>query len=179
VVFKCKSEKAKDALIDFYSFVESIEGVKDLHFLIGDRTDNEVVFSFRVLLEHKDKKIIDSKIAFKVNALVAENNFAVDPNPENPLCKYGAWPWKDMLNERGSEKFTAFCCFLSRMSKIVVDMAKKDYFSSSERVEIAHVMSWMLGCTEYGLLSTKEMQIGYYDRISDNNHILLRDMFEK
>jgi hypothetical protein len=65
------------------------------------------------------------------------------------------------------------------MSKIVVDMAKKDYFSSSERVEIAHVMSWMLGCTEYGLLSTKEMQIGYYDRISDNNHILLRDMFEK
>ena len=28
-------------------------------------------------------------------------------------------------------------------------------------------MAWMLGCTESGVLSTKEMEIGYYDRIED------------
>jgi hypothetical protein len=58
-------------------------------------------------------------------------------------------------------------------------MAEKKYFDTSERVELAHVMSWMLGCTEYGLLSKKRMEIGYYDRIADRPHVYLRESFNK
>ena len=48
-VFKCKPDKLEDLLIDFYSFVKDLQGVKNLHFLIRDRVENEIVFSFRVL----------------------------------------------------------------------------------------------------------------------------------
>jgi len=60
-----------------------------------------------------------------------------------------------------------FCDFLGQLSGIVIGMAKKGYFSSAERVEMAHVMSWMLGCTEYSILTTIHMEMGYYDRIKD------------
>ncbi len=35
---------------------------------------------------------------------------------------------------------------------------------------MAHVVSWMLGCTEYGLWSKKHVEIGYYDRIKDKSY---------
>jgi hypothetical protein len=38
-------------------------------------------------------------------------------------------------------------------------MIEKDYCTSNERVELAHVISWMLGCAEYGVLSTKAMKL--------------------
>jgi len=177
IVFKCKSERAKDVLINLYGFVEGLEGVKDLHFLIRDRVDDEVVFSFRILGEQKEKEIINSKVSFKLRSLMPEEDFVIDPDPGHSLYKYVAWPWREAINERGSEKFTAFCSFLSQLSKIVVNMAKEDYFDSEERVEIAHVMSWMLGCTEYGRLSTKEVQVGYYDRIRDKYHTYLEQQF--
>jgi hypothetical protein len=41
---------------------------------------------------------------------------------------------------------------------------------ASERIEIARLMPCMLGCTEYGSLSAKQMEIGYYDRIEDTYH---------
>ena len=55
-VVKCKSEEAKNTLVDLFSFLESLEGVEDLHLLIRDRIDDEVVFSFRVLTKSKNEE---------------------------------------------------------------------------------------------------------------------------
>jgi len=49
----------------------------------------------------------------------------------------------------------------------------------NERVELAHFMSWMVGCTEYGLLSTMGMEVGYYDRLNDEYCSYLRQNFPK
>ena len=177
-VFKCKSDIVENILVDLYHFVKDLEGVKDLHFIIRDRLDDEVVFSFRVFIDSKYKKAIESKIAYKLNNLISEDKFSINPTDDDPFAKYVAWSPTERA-KHDSEKFDLFCNFLSRLSKIVVDMAENKYFDSPERVEIAHVMSWMLGCTEYGLLSTKHMEIGYYDRISDKNHIYLTEAFAK
>jgi hypothetical protein len=57
-------------------------------------------------------------------------------------------------------------------------MAEKDYFHSKERVEMAHIVTWMLGCTEYGILSVGSWEIGYHDRIDDKNHAYLKHIFK-
>ena len=79
----------------------------------------------------------------------------------------------------GQSKFNLFIDFLKNMSAIVVQLIENDYFVSNERVELAHVMSWMLGCTEYGLLSASGMEIGYYDRLDDKYCRYLRQEFPK
>jgi hypothetical protein len=79
----------------------------------------------------------------------------------------------------GQAKFNQFIDFLKNMSAIVVQLIENDYFASSQRVELAHVMSWMLGCTEYGLLSTSGMEVGYYDRLDDKYCSYLRQDFPK
>jgi len=178
-VFKCKSNVAETYLVEFYNFLKDLDGVKDLHFIIRDRVDDEVVFSFRVLTDPKYKEVIESKLAYKLRALASENRFAINPSGENPLAKYVAWSSNDRIAKYGVEKFAVFCGFLSQLSKMVIDMAEKKYFDSNERVEIAHVMSWMLGCTKYGLLSKKHMEIGYYDRITDKSHVYLKESFIK
>ena len=178
-VVKCKSEKAKNMLVDLFRFLESLEGVEDLHFLIRDRIDDEVVFSFRVLTKPKMKKVVRSKIAYKLKRLTSEDKFAIDPGAEDPLQKYVAWSSKGGIAKHGPEKFVTFYRLLSQLSRIVVDMAKQGYFDSSERVEMAHVIAWMLGCTEYGKLTTTHMELGYYDRIEDKCHPYLSQSFGK
>jgi hypothetical protein len=178
-VFKCKSDAVENTLVDFYDFVKDLQGVKDLHFIIRDRLDGDVVFSFRVCLDPKYKRVIESKIAYELNNLVSKDSFSINPSDNDPLAKYLAWSSKDRIAKYSPEKFALFCSFLSQLSKIVVDMAKNKYFGSPERVEIAHVMSWMLGCTEYGLLSKTHMEIGYYDRITDRSHAYLKESFIK
>ena len=96
-VVKCNSEKAKNVLVDFFSFLESLEGVEDLHFLIRDRIEDEVVLSFRVLTKPKMKKVVRSKIAYKLKKLVSEDKFAIDPKAEDPLQKYVAWSSKGKI----------------------------------------------------------------------------------
>jgi len=178
-VVRCKSEKARDILVDFFGFLENLEGVKDLHFLIRDRVDDEVVFSFRVLTKPKMKKAVKSKIAYKMKRLTSEDKFAIDPDTENPLQKYVAWSAKGGIAKHGPKKFVTFYRLLSRLSRIVVDMVRSKYFEPAERVEIAHVMSWMLGCTEYGKLTTTHMEVGYYDRIEDKCYPHLKQSFGK
>jgi hypothetical protein len=176
-VFSCKPDLVENTLVDLYHFVKDLEGVKDLHFIIRDRLVNEVVFSFRVFIDPKYKKAVESKINYKLKTFMSEDKFSINPHDNDPLAKYVAWSPKERIAQIGPEKFDLFCNFLSRLSKIVVDMAENKYFDPPERVEIAHVMSWMLGCTEYGLLSTKHMEIGYYDRINDKNHVYLKEAF--
>lgn len=179
VVFKCSPDKIRDVLLEFYGFVKGIEGVRGQHFLIRDRLSNDVVFSFRVSVEPKNKQFIKSKIVYKLGTMLSEDKYAVDPVSSHRLEKYVGWSPEKRIAELGPKKFAQFCDLLSEMSKLVMRMVKKRYFDSNERVEIAHVMSWMLGCTEYGLLSTTHWEIGYHDRIESKNHPYLQEQFPK
>jgi len=166
-VFRCKPADVRRVLVSFYGFVKDLEGVKSLHFVIRDRLKDDVVFSFRVLVDSKDKQIVKSKINYKLGTLMASGRFAVDPDTKDPLEKYVAWSPDERIAKYGPKKFMDFCDLLSKLSRLVLQMARKRYFESNDRVEMAHVMSWMLGCTEYGILSTEHWEVGYYDRIDD------------
>jgi hypothetical protein len=178
-VFKCTPDNVENVLVDFYEFVRDLQGVKDLHFLIRDRVEDEVVFSFRVLVELKDREVVKSKIGYKLGNLMPEGKFAIDPSIDNPLLKYVAWNYKERVNKHGQEKFEVFCSILNQLSRIVVDMVENKNFESAERAEITHLMCWILGCTEYGMLTTGHMEVGYYDRIKDEYHPYLKQGFSK
>lgn len=175
-VFKCAPENVRSVLLEFYGFMTDVAGVKSLHFLIRDRVKNEIVVSFRVLAAEKTREIVRSKMNYKLGILVPDK-FAVNPDAQNPLSKYVAWGIEKRKSKSGLDKFPEFCNLLSKMSGLVIEMLKNDYFGSSERVEIAHVMSWMLGCTEYGKMSPTHWELGYYDRIEDKCCPYLRQNF--
>jgi hypothetical protein len=175
-VFKCSKENIRNVLVDFYGFMKDVEGVKSLHFLIRDRIRSDIVVCFHVLTEQKSKEIIKSKMSFKLGGLVPEK-FAVDPNGRHPLKKYVAWNVEERTSDVGVQKFSEFYDILSKMSGLVIQMLKNDYFKSDERTEIAHIMSWMLGCTEYGLMSPNHWEVGYYDRIEDKRCPYLTQSF--
>jgi hypothetical protein len=175
-VFQCTPENVKSVLLEFYGFMTDVEGVKSPHFLIRDRINNEIVVSFRVLAAEKTREIVRSKMNYKLGILVP-GEFAVDPDPQNPLNKYVAWSTEKRISKSGLDKFPEFCNLLCKMSGLVIEMLKNDYFGSTERVEIAHIMSWMLGCTEYGLMSSTHWELGYYDRIEDKYCQYLKQNF--
>jgi hypothetical protein len=179
VVFKCKPETTSKFLVEFYRFVKDIEGVKSLHFIIRDRVDNEVVFSFRVLVDAEKKLVVKSKMAYKLGSLMPEEKFAIDPNMGSSFERFVGWLPEDWIARFGEKKFSDHCVLLGRLSELVVQMAKRKHFGSSERVELAHAMSWMLGCAEYGLLNTMHWEIGYYDRIENKNYPYLKEEFPK
>jgi hypothetical protein len=156
--------------------MKDVEEVKSLHFLIRDRVENDIVVSFRVLATEKAREIVQSKMNYKLGMLVPDK-FAVNPDSLNDLNKYVAWGNGERISKSGIDKFPEFCDFLSRMSDLVIEMLKNDYFDSAERVEIAHVMSWMLGCTEYGKMSPTHWELGYYDRVEDKYCPYLRQDF--
>jgi len=175
-VFRCKPADVRRVLISLYGFVKNLKGVKSLHFVTRDRLKDDVVFSFRVLVDSKDKQIVKSKINYKLGTLMPGNRFAVDPGTEDPLGKYVAWSPDERIAKYGPKKFLDFCDLLSKLSRLVLQMARKKDFESKDRVEIAHTMSSMLGCTEYGILSKEHWEVGYYDRIDDRYcHYLKRD----
>jgi len=178
-VFKCKPTDITKIVPVFYKFVKDLAGVKSLHFIIRDRIEEKVIFSFRVLIEKETKRIIASKMTYRLGQLLPKGEFAVDPEPQHVLGKYVAWAAEERIAKTGSTKFTEFYSLLEKMSKLVIQMIRSGYFSSDERVELAHVMSWMLGCTEYGKLSTAHMEVGYYDRIEDKYHKYLQQEFLK
>ena len=175
-VFKCSPENIQNVLLDFYGFMKDLEGVKSIHFLIRDRVESEIYVSFRVLANDEMREIVRSKMNYKLGILVPDK-FAVDPDSQNPLNKYVAWGNGERISKSGVDKFPEFCNLLSNMSGLVIEMLKNDYFDSAERVEIAHVMSWMLGCTEYGKMSPTHWELGYYDRVEDKCCPYLRQDF--
>ena len=178
-VFKCCPSDVKKTVVAFYRFVYNLKGIRSLHFLIRDRIEAEVVFSFRLMVDPKFKEIIKSECVSKLGTLLTVDKFAIDPPVASNLEKYVAWAPKKRIKDFGQKKFIQFIDILKTMSAIVVEMVENDYFTSSERVELAHFVSWMLGCTEYGLLSTKEMEIGYYDRLCDKYRSYLRQNFSE
>ena len=176
-VFKCPSDRVKRVLVEVYRFADALKGVRSLHFLIRDRVEDDVVFSFRVMVEPKFKEIIKTKLAYKLGTLLSKDKYAIDPAAGDNLGQYVAWLPEKRIADFGQSKFNQFIDFLKNLSAIIVQLTEDDYFASNERVELAHVMSWMLGCTEYGLLSTSEMEIGYYDRLEDKYCSYLRQNF--
>ena len=65
-VFKCDPDLVKEALVEVYRFVYDLKGVRSLHFLVRDRVEGEVVFSFRVMVEPKFKEIVKTNLAYKL-----------------------------------------------------------------------------------------------------------------
>jgi hypothetical protein len=179
VVFKCSPDSVKKVLIEVYRFTDDLKGVRSLHFLVRDRVDDKVVFSFRLMVEPKFKEIVKSKLAYKLSSLLTKDMYATDPTAENNLAQYVAWFPEKRIADFGQSKFNLFIDLLKNMSALVVQMIENDYFASNERAELAHILSWMLGCTEYGLLSTSGMEVGYYDRLEDKYCSYLRQDFPK
>ncbi|MGA3058988.1 MAG: hypothetical protein ABSD92_01320 [Candidatus Bathyarchaeia archaeon] len=178
-VFKCSPDSVKKVLVEVYRFADDLKGVRSLHFLVRDRVEDEVVFSFRVMVEPKFKEMVKTKLAYKLGTLLSEDKYVIDPATGNSLEQYVAWLPEKKIADFGQSKFNQFIDLLKNMSAIVVQIIENDYFASNERVELAHFMSWMLGCTEYGLLSTSGMEIGYYDRLDDKYCSYLRQDFPK
>jgi hypothetical protein len=169
----------KKVLVEVYRFVDDLKGVRSLHFLVRDRVEDEVVFSFRVMVEPKFKEIVKTKLAAKLGTLLPKDKYAIDPTAENSLEQYVAWLPEKRIADFGQSKFNQFIDLLKNMSTLVVQLIENDYYTSNERAELSHIMSWMLGCTEYGLLSTSGMEVGYYDRLDDKYCSYLRQDFPK
>jgi hypothetical protein len=174
LVFHVASEKVQAILIDMYRFIEHLAGVHSLHFIIRDRVDDNVVVSFRILLDRDAKDHIESTIAQQLRNVISEKAFIINPEPDHPFHQYVAWSWQERMEKDGIKKFTDFYTFLNQFSRIIVEMGEASCFSSPERVEITRLLSGMLGCTEYGQLSTTELRIGYYDRIQNEYYPHLR-----
>ncbi len=166
-VFKCTPDIVKKVLVDIYRFVNDLKGVQSFHFLSRDRVDDEVVFSFRLMIEPKLKEIVKSKLAYKLGTLLPEEKFAIDPALENNLQQYVAWSPKKLIEEMGPLKFKQYIVTRKNMSTNIVQMIENNYFESSDRIEIAYTVSQMLGCTEYGALYPSKFEVGYYDRLDD------------
>ena len=176
LVVNIPSANVQEMLVSMYRFIEHLMGVQSLHFIIRDRIDDVVVVSFRILLEREQQDHIEQMITQQLQNVLDERAFIMNPQTDHPLYKYVAWPWKKRIEKDGMKKFTEFVTFLNQFSRLIIDMGEANYFSSHERVEMAHVVSWLLGCTEYGQLSTTEMRIGYYDRIQNEYYPYLRSM---
>jgi len=178
-VFKCSPDLVKKVLVEFYRFADDLKGVQSLHFLIRDRVDDEVVFSFRIMVKPKFKEIIKINLSCKLGTLLSEDKYAIDPAAGTSLAQYVVWLPDKRIADFGQSKFNLFIDLLKNMSAIVVQLIENDYFASNERVELAHIMSWMLGSTEYGLLRTSGMEVGFYDRLEDKYCSYLRQDFPK
>ena len=131
------------------------------------------------MINNKAEKSLKEKIATKLKALLPIENFAIDPSDVRELEKYVAWHAERIMLDRGQAKFNHFVDVLKDMSALVIRMIENGYFDSTERVELAQVFSWMLGCTEYGMLRTSGMEVGYYDRLEDKYSSYLREVFPK
>jgi hypothetical protein len=179
-VFKGPSAIFNETIIGFYRFIDMLKEVRSFHFLIRYRVDGNVVVSFRVMVNKKAGKSLKEKIAAKLKALLPVENFAIDPSDDNSVFgKYVAWSAERIMSDRGQTKFNHFVDLLRDMSVLVIRMIENGYFDLTERVELTHVFSWMLGCTEYGMLRTSGMEVGYYDRLEDKYSSYLREVFPK
>jgi hypothetical protein len=179
VVFKCHPDAVKKVLVELYQFADDLKGVRSLHFLVRDRVEDEVVFSFRVMVEPKFKEIVKTNLSYKLGTLLSKDKYVIDPSAGNSLAQYVAWLPEKRIADFGQSKFNILVDLLKNQSTIVVQMIENDYFASNERVELAHFITWMLGCTEYGLLRTSGMKVGYYDRLRDKYCSYLRENFPK
>jgi hypothetical protein len=175
VAIKCRAAKTKDLIIEFYGFMKDVVGVKDLYFIFRDRMDSDVILVFQVSMDPEKEKAVKSKIRYKLKRMMSEDDFLIEPDINHSLNKYSSPIMK--RRQIDSTKYVALHNLLNQISRFMVDVTKANCFDSEDRAELVRVISMMLGCTEYGLLSTKEMEVGYYDRINDKYHTCLKESF--
>jgi len=75
IVFKVEADKARKILVELYRYVKDLIGVKDLHFLIRDRVQDDIVLNFRILLESNKKNDLENAIAFHLGKAMSENAY--------------------------------------------------------------------------------------------------------
>jgi len=142
-IFKCSPATVKKVLVEVYRFTDDLKGLRSLHFLVRDRVEDEVVFSFRVMVEPKFREIVKSKLAYKLGTLLPKDKYTIYLTAENSLGQYVAWLPEKRIVDFGQSKFNQFIDLLKNMSSVVVEMIENNYFASNERVELAHIMVWM------------------------------------
>lgn len=174
-VFESKSVDAQRNLVEFYRFVDRQKGVRSLHFLLTDRIEDKVVFSFRVMVEPKLKENAKAKLAIKLGSMFSADQFAIDPTANSKLNQYALWSPEKRLAELGQTSFNLFVDSLKSMSSLAVELLER----GSDRVEMVRNFALMLGCTEYGLLGTSGFEVGYYDRLEDKYASFLRQDFKQ
>jgi hypothetical protein len=81
----------KRVLVEVYRFADGLKGVRSLHFLVTDRVGDEIIFSFRIMVEHKFKETVKTNLSCKLGTLLSENKYAIDPAEGSSLEKYVAW----------------------------------------------------------------------------------------
>ena len=133
-VFKCSPDSIKEVLVEVYKFADDLKGVRSLHFLVRDRVEDEVVVSFRVMIEPKFKEIVKSKLNYKLSALLSKDRFTIDPIVGNIFERYVAWDAEKRIADFGIAKFNQFIDLLKNMSANIVQLIENNYFASSERV---------------------------------------------
>lgn len=178
VVARCKAKAAAGFLVDFYRFAKGMDGVRTLYFLIRDRVESDVVLVFRLLVEPRKARVVKSKVSYKLKSLLPEDKYAINPRGENLLSNY-ATSSAESAAKIGEERFVILCDFLGKFSETVVEMAEKKFFDFTERVEVAHTMALMLGCTEYSMLTKNSMEVGYFDRLEKKYLPYLKEVFQK
>jgi hypothetical protein len=179
IVVKTQPAHVRETVVRVYRFIRGLIEVDAVHFVVRDRMQDGVIVSFRFRIESADADATKAAIRRELERDTIVD-FAIDPPVSHPLHKFAVWPWNIAVQQRGAEKFSKFTEYLSKLSSIVVDMAEHDYFTSRERAEITHVIAWMLGLAECGILrvkGTKGVDIGYYDRIENTTHPYLTYRF--
>ena len=172
IVVKTQPVHVRRTLVHTYRFLEGLIGVDAVHFAVRDRMQDSVIISFRLRFAAATAEATKAAIHRELEDEMVVD-FAIDPPASHPFRVFAAWPWQDTLQQGGTPKCTQFIEYLSRFSRLVVDMAEHDDFASSERAEVAHVVAGMLGLTECGVLRVKDakgVDIGYYDRIENTTH---------
>jgi hypothetical protein len=125
----------------------------------------------------KFEETLKNRSAAKLGALLGADKFAIDPAVNDNLKQYASWFPEKKLAQLGAARFAVYIDLLKSMSAMVIDALEGNFFASNERVDLAHVFTQMLGCTEYGLLRTSGMEVGYYDRVEDKYCSFLRQNF--
>lgn len=174
VVYQVSADQAQETLTGTYRFIEHLAGVHSLHFIIRDRLETTVIVSLRILHDREEQERIEGTITQHLRNVLSNHAFVINPTPNHAFHQYGAWPWRERMKTDGIEKFTNFYTALHQFSQIIIEMSEANLFTSQKRVEITHLVAGMLGCTQYGQLSTTEMRVGYYDRIQNEYHPYLR-----
>jgi hypothetical protein len=94
-VFKCGPDMVKKVLVEVYRFVDALKGVRSLHFLIRDRVDDEVVFSFRVMVEPKFKEMVKTMSLTPAAGTSLEQYVAWQP--EKRIADFGQIKWRSVF----------------------------------------------------------------------------------
>ncbi len=121
-VFKCRPEDVKNTLIELHRFIKDLAGTKSQHFMIRDRLEDEVVFSFRILPSQGEEEKVKSKVRYKLGTLFSKGQFSINPRPSNPLHRYMVWSAQSRITKTGYDKYLRFYTLLEKISEIVIEM---------------------------------------------------------